>query len=219
MNITEIVNRRYSTKAFKKNTPLTAEQSAEVKALLRMSASSVNIQPWHFIIAETDEAKARVAKGSQDFFKFNENKVLDASQVVIFASRQTADKEYLDHILAVEDQDGRYPNEEVKQMFDGARNAFTGIHRDQLNDLPEWLAKQVYLNVGGFLVGVAAMGLDAVPLEGLDFALLDKEFGLSEKGFNSLVAVSVGYRTEDDFNSPEKTPKSRLPESEVFTVL
>lgn len=30
------------------------------------------------------------------------------------------------------------------------------------------MAKQVYLNVGNFLLGVAAMGLDAVPIEGFD---------------------------------------------------
>ena len=41
------------------------------------------------------------------------------------------------------------------------------MHRKDLNDDAEWMAKQVYLNVGNFLLGVAALGLDAVPIEGL----------------------------------------------------
>jgi nitroreductase/dihydropteridine reductase len=40
------------------------------------------------------------------------------------------------------------------------------MHRKELKDDDQWMAKQVYLNVGNFLLGVAAMGLDAVPIEG-----------------------------------------------------
>ena len=81
------------------------------------------------------------------------------------------------------------------------------------------MEKQVYLNIGSFLLGVASLGIDATPMEGIDVKALDEEFGLRAKGYTSLVAVSLGYRTESDFNSPDKTPKSRLPESEIFTVI
>ena len=81
------------------------------------------------------------------------------------------------------------------------------------------MEKQVYLNIGNFLLGVASLGIDATPMEGIDVKALDEEFGLREKGYTSLVAVSLGYRAESDFNSTEKTPKSRLPESEIFTVI
>lgn len=59
------------------------------------------------------------------------------------------------------------------------------MHRVDLKDDDQWMAKQVYLNVGNFLLGVGAMGLDAVPIEGFDAAILDEEFGLKEKGFTS----------------------------------
>ena len=45
---------------------------------------------------------------------------------------------------------------------------FADMHRKDLHDDAEWMAKQVYLNVGNFLLGVAALGLDAVPIEGFD---------------------------------------------------
>ncbi|MNI97632.1 Oxygen-insensitive NAD(P)H nitroreductase [compost metagenome] len=77
------------------------------------------------------------------------------------------------------------------------------------------MAKQVYLNVGNFLLGVAAMDLDAVPIEGFDAAVLDAEFGLQDKGFTSVVIVPVGHHSVEDFNAA--LPKSRLPQETTLT--
>ena len=81
------------------------------------------------------------------------------------------------------------------------------------------MEKQVYLNIGSFLLGVASLGIDATPMEGIDVKALDEEFKLREKGFTAVIAASIGYRAKSDFNSTEKTPKSRLSESEIITVI
>ncbi len=219
MNLKEVLNWRYTTKEFDPTKKISAANMVEVKNLLRMSPSSVNLQPWHFIIAETTEGKARIAKGTQGFFSFNEPKVTNASAVVLFCSKVDADDEYFNHIADTEDKNGRFPNEDIKNGFLGAVKAFAGIHKYDLKDLQHWMEKQVYLNIGSFLLGVASLGIDATPMEGIDVKALDEEFGLREKGYTSLVAVSLGYRGENDFNSTEKTPKSRLPESEIITQI
>lgn len=219
MDIKNVLNWRYSTKEFDPNKKISKEDFEQVKALLRMSPSSTNLQPWHFIIASTEEGKKRIAKGTQGFYSFNETKVLNASHVILFCSRITADEDYMQHVLAVEDLDGRFPNEQVKQGMHGGRNSFANIHKYDLKDLPHWLEKQVYLNIGNFLLGVAALNIDAVPMEGIDVKALDEEFGLREKGFTAVTAVSIGYRTTTDFNTTDKTPKSRLPEQEIFTLV
>lgn len=219
MNLQETLDWRYTTKEYDTSKKISDNDMAEVKNLLRMSPSSVNLQPWHFIVAETTEGKARIAKGTQGFFSFNELKVTSASAVVLFCSKIDADEDYYKHIADTEDKDGRFPNEDIKNGFLGAVKAFAGIHKYDLKDLQHWMEKQVYLNIGSFLLGVASLGIDATPMEGIDMKVLDEEFGLREKGFTSLVAVSLGYRAESDFNSTEKTPKSRLPENEIFTVI
>ena len=61
MNIQEVLNWRYSTKEFDSTKKISNENLQKVKDLLQMSPSSTNIQPWHFIIAETEEGKKRVA--------------------------------------------------------------------------------------------------------------------------------------------------------------
>ena len=76
--------------------------------------------------------------------------------------------------------------------------------------------KQVYLNGGNFLLGVAALGIDATPMEGIDMDVLDAEFGLREKGYRSLFVVPIGYSDPDeDYNAA--LPKSRLPLAEIVT--
>ncbi|MEM9339166.1 MAG: oxygen-insensitive NAD(P)H nitroreductase [Bacteroidota bacterium] len=219
MNIQDVVKNRYTVKAFDANKTVSEEDMEKVKTLLQYSPSSTNLQPWHFIIAGSEEGKKRVAKATEGFFHFNSEKVLKASHVVVFCSRTAADPEYMNHLLEKEDQDGRYPNEDVKNSMHGGRNLFADIHRYDVKDFQHWMEKQVYLNIGNFLLGVAALGVDAVPMEGIDFKKLDEEFGLREKGFTSITVVAIGYRSEDDFNSPEKTPKSRLSQEEILTLV
>lgn len=66
------------------------------------------------------------------------------------------------------------------------------------------------------MTGVAAMGIDSIAMEGIDVKAMDEEFGLREKGYSALAAVSLGFRKESDFNA--NLPKSRLEEAEVFTT-
>ena len=217
MNIEEILNWRYSTKAFDPDKKITEEDFEKVKALLQMSPSSTNLQPWHFIIAHNKEGKERIAKGTRENFDFNTSKVINASHVIVYCTRVNADDQYMKHLLEQEDKDGRYKDEEAKQRTYNGRNLFANIHKYDAKDLQHWMEKQVYLNMGNLLLGVAAMGIDAVPMEGVDAKALDNEFGLREKGFTTLALVSLGYRKEDDFNA--KLPKSRLPKDEIITVL
>ncbi len=57
------------------------------------------------------------------------------------------------------------------------------------------MAKQVYLNVGNFLLG-ACTGPDAVPIEGFDAAILDEEFGLKEKRFHFSPGGGAGWASQ-----------------------
>lgn len=219
MNLTEILNKRYSTKSFDPVKKISDEDVEQLKSLLQMSPSSVNIQPWHFVIATAETGKQRMAKGVQGNLKFNEAKILNASHVVLFCAKTSVDEAYKDNIADTEAKAGRFPNEQVKQLTKDGRTLFSNLHKTVLNDEQHWLEKQVYLNIGQFLLGAAALGIDACPMEGIDANVLNEEFGLSEKGLNAVVAVTLGYRTDVDFNDPAKTPKSRLSLEEILTII
>jgi hypothetical protein len=112
---------------------------------------------------------------------FNERKILDASHVVVFCAKTAMDDAWLERVVDQEEADGRFANADAKAANHKGRTFFADMHRKELHDDDQWMAKQVYLNVGNFLLGVAAMGLDAVPIEGVDFAILDAEFDLKAR--------------------------------------
>ena len=78
---------RYTTKAYDASKKIPKEQFEKLLEILRFSPSSVNIQPWHFLIAETDEAKQRIAAGLTGSYAYNAAKVLNSSHTLVFCRR------------------------------------------------------------------------------------------------------------------------------------
>lgn len=218
MQLTDALNRRYATKAFDATKKLPEAVVEQLFALLRLSPSSTNIQPWHFIVASTEQGKARLAKGAGGRYSYNESKILNASHVVLFCARTQVDEVHLQNVLAAEERDGRFTAKpELKNAAHNTRVAYLNEHKYIKKDVPHWLEKQVYLNMGSFLLGAALLEIDAVPLEGIDQAVLDAEFDLNSFDLTAVTAVALGYRADNDFNAG--LPKSRLAIDDIFTLI
>ena len=217
MDISRISQTRHTTKAFDPNQQIPAKTIEKLRILLRNAPSSVNSQPWHFLIASTPAGRARIAKATQGSFAYNEPKVRNASHVVVLCARKTLDDTHLSAVLEQEQVDGRFATPEAMATQDKSRRFYVGLHQTELKDEGHWIERQVYLALGTLLFGAGALDIDATPIEGFDPKLLDEELGLAEKGLKSVVLVALGYRSEQDFNA--KLPKSRLPAESVITEL
>ncbi|MAH05835.1 MAG: oxygen-insensitive NAD(P)H nitroreductase [Alphaproteobacteria bacterium] len=218
-DIVHYAKTRHTVKAYDTSKKISNENIEKVKELLRFSASSTNAQPWHFLMISTEEGKQRVAKANESMFPFNNPSILAASHVVIFCSRLTIEDDHLSKVLEQEEIDGRFTADPTfKDKMDQGRKFFINIHKHDLKDVQHWMDKQVYLNVGAFLLGVSTLGIDATPMEGIDIKSIDQEFGLREKGYTSLVAVTLGYHDpEKDYNA--NLPKSRLPYDYILSEI
>ena len=217
MDIVAAAKKRYSTKAYDPNRRVPEEIMQQIYEVLRLSPSSVNSQPWHFIVASTPEAKARLAKGVQGQFSYNEPKILNASHVILFCARVDTEGGHLDQLLDQEQRDGRFKDEAAKAGQAKGRLGYMNLHRYALKDMPQWFEKQVYIALGNAMLAAAALGVDTTPMEGMDPAALDAELGLHEQGLSSLVLLAFGYHADGDFNA--SLPKSRLTQEQVFTFL
>ena len=219
MDIARIALSRHTCKAYDPTRKIPAEQVEQLKTLLRYAPSSVNSQPWHFFIADTDAGKARIAKSTPEGSPYAANlpKVKNASHIVALCARTNVDDAHIAALLAQEEKDGRFPTPEGKEMQNKGRNFYVGLHRDNPQDMEAWTQKQVSLALGTLLFGAGALGIDATPIEGFDPKLLDEELGLAEKGLKSVVLVALGYRSAEDFNA--KLPKSRLPTEAIVSTL
>lgn len=217
MNILEAALKRHTTKAFDPTRKIPAVVIDQFVNLLCLSPSSVNSQPWHFIVASDEAGKARVAKATPEAFAYNASKIKNASHVIVFCVRTDLSAAYLESVLQQEDQDGRFATPEAREGQNKSRNFYVNLHKEQLKDALIWSEKQVYLALGTALLAAPTLGLDACPMEGFDAAALDAELGLAEQGLKSSVLLALGYSGEDDFNA--KLPKSRLPGTSVVTML
>ena len=191
MDILAAAKKRYTAKAYDPARRVPEETMQQIYEVLRNSPSSVNSQPWHFIVAGTPEAKARLAKGVQGPYSYNEAKILNASHVILFCTRVDAEGGHLDRLLEQEQRDGRFKDDAARAGQAKGRLGYVNLHRYTLKD--------------------------TTPMEGLDPAALDAELGLHEQGLSSLVLLAFGYHADSDFNAA--LPKSRLAREQVFTFL
>ena len=148
-NITEAMKWRYSTKDFDTNKKISAEDFQSLKDILRLSPSSPNIQPWHFVIADDEAGKARIAKGTEGMYEFNDAKVKDASHVIVFCSRVYANDEFLKDVLDKEDADGRFAEPKFREQMHQMRKMFLNIRRYEQKDEAHWLIEQAALSQYG----------------------------------------------------------------------
>lgn len=218
MDIAQIALTRHTCKAYDPNRKIPADQVEQLKTLLRHSPSSVNSQPWHFIIVSSNAAKARVAKAmAHPVYSANGPKILNASHVVVCCARTALDETQITAITDQEELDGRFPNPDGKAAQFKSRSFYVNLHRFDFRDTQHWMEKQVYLALGTLLLGAATLGIDATPIEGFDSRLLNEELGLRDKGLTSVVIAALGYRSGEDFNA--KLPKSRLPAATVISEI
>ncbi|GAA5100782.1 oxygen-insensitive NAD(P)H nitroreductase [Wohlfahrtiimonas larvae] len=215
MNIIDVAKSRKTCKVYDASRHLTTEQINDIKTLLRYSPSSVNVQPWHYFLIESEAGKEKILPG---FMEFNRPKVLDSTITIIFAVRNTLGDQHVKLITEQEDQDLRFLDEATKEGVAAGRKKFIDLNSKDQKDLNKWNEKQAYIALGTLLLGAAAMGVDATPIEGILTDELDKILDLPSKDLHSIVAVTIGYSNQDlDYNA--KLPKSRLPAEEIFTTL
>jgi nitroreductase/dihydropteridine reductase len=199
MNILELIQKRYTAKKYNSDKAIPKEKIEDLKEILRLTPSSINIQPWKFTFVQNPEIKAKLASVSMH----NQEKVNQAQLLVVFS---VADD--LDAFQKVVDT----------ELPQARRDWYNQIRASTPEaDLKIWLAKQVYIALGVGLTASIALGLDSTPMEGIE---TDKYMAiLNMSVYKPLFAMAVGYGAEDDFNRIEVTPKSRrLLENVIETI-
>lgn len=215
MTILDSAKRRYASKAFDADKKLTDEQINTLKQVLRLSPSAINIQAWHFILATGDDAKAKLAEACPGPLAYNAEKIKAAPLVIALCAKNSVNQASVKRIIEQEFQDGRFPDESAKNERAELLTHYINRRNKDSRQARVWIDKQTYIALGNVLLAAADMGIDSVPIEGFDADVVNKNFNLINKGYHVTVLAAFGYHSEADFNA--KLPKSRLPDSELFT--
>ncbi|NNG76262.1 oxygen-insensitive NAD(P)H nitroreductase [Acinetobacter sp. ANC 4277] len=217
MDLLNVSKTRYTTKAYDPIRKIPKEQVARLLEILRLTPSSINIQPWHFFIADNQAAKERIAKALVGKYAYNAPKVLDSSHTILFCTKADISEQHLDNLLTQDDISGRFKDEKAKQGQKDSRSGYVNYYRNEKGDIQRWAENQTFIALGQILLAAGIEGIDATPIGGFDEQIINDELKLTEKGLVPSVLLTLGYRSENDFNA--KLPKSRLDKEQIFTQL
>lgn len=217
MNALNAAKTRYTTKAYDSSKKISPEQFDRLMEVLRLAPSSVNIQPWHFLVAQTPEAKARIAKAMTGRYAYNAPKVLESSHTLVFCTATDVTPQHLEQLLEQDDKMGRFKDEKAKQGQRETRAGYVDYYRNEKGNIATWLENQTFIALGQLLLAVGLEQVDATAMGGFDEAEMIREFNLKDQGLTPSVVVSLGFKSETDFNA--KLPKSRLEKPLIFTQI
>lgn len=211
------LNRRYSTKKYDATKRISAEDMAVITEALRMSPSSVNSQPWKFIIIESDEAKQRFHDTFANKFEMNQKHAKEASHIILFAYNPRYTKEQYGKVVDAEVSSGHLPAEKYDEMLNKGF-FFSELNTDETGFNGWWTKAQTYLALGNMLHTLARLGIDSTPMEGVDSELIGEIFKEELGGYVCDVALAMGYHLDGgDYNHGR--PKARLALEDVVIVL
>ncbi|GIZ08252.1 nitroreductase family protein [Flavobacterium sp. UMI-01] len=199
MSILELIQKRYTAKKYNSSKSIPQEKIEDLKEILRLTPSSINIQPWKFTFIQNPEIKSQLAAVSMH----NTEKINQAQLLVVFSVAD--DLEAFQKVV----------DEELPQA---RRDWYNQIKANTPEaELKIWLAKQVYIALGVGLTASVALGLDSTAMEGIEADKYSAILNMST--YKPLFAMAVGYGSEDDFNRLEVTPKSRRLAASVIETL
>ena len=217
MDLLNVSKTRYTTKAYDASKKIPQQQFDRLLEILRLTPSSINIQPWHYFIADNITAKERIAKALVGKYAYNAPKVLDSSHTILFCTKADITEQHLAQLLNQDDASGRFKDETAKQNQKDARLGYVEYYRKEKGDIQRWAENQTFIALGQMLLAAGIEGLDATPIGGFDEKIISEELGLPEQGLIPSALLTLGFRSENDFNA--KLPKSRLNRDAIFTHL
>jgi nitroreductase/dihydropteridine reductase len=206
---------RYTTKRYNPSKRISQQNLDILYQALCLSASSINAQPWKFIIIETDEAKQRFHDSFANKFQFNQPHAKTASHTILFAHKTHYSKADYEKVIEKGMADGRTKPEDKDKAFGAFM--FAELNMDAQGNTANWTKNQTYIAFGNAMHTVARLGIDSTPMEGVDPELLGELFKDELDGYECHVALAIGYHADDDYNA--ELVKSRLGLVDVVNVI
>lgn len=211
------LNSRYTAKKYDATKRISSADMQVIKESIRLSASSINSQPWKFIIIESDDAKQRFHDTFANVYQFNQLHSKEASHIILFAHNPHYSKDDYRKVVEAEVASGHLPADMFDNMFNGAYS-FAESNTDDSGFNGHWTKAQTYIAIGNALHVLARLGIASTPMEGVDSALIGQTFEKELDGFECDFALAMGYHLEgEDYN--HGLPKARLAIDDVVTVL
>ena len=189
----KIMKGRRSIRNYDPTVKISKEEMIEILKEATTAPSSVNAQPWRFLVIESSEGKEKLAK----IAKFNQSQVSTSSAVIaVFADMDNGD--YIEEIYSKAVELGYMP-QEVKDRQVQALNA-------HFEKLPVQENRETILIDSGIvsmqlMLTACAHGYDTNPIGGYDKENIAAIFGVEKERYVPVMLLSIGKAADEGYAS------------------
>ncbi len=196
---------RRSIRLYDKDVKITDEELKTIILEANLAPSSMNMQPWRYVLVTSDDAKEKLRPALYGNIKQLET---SAAMIVIFNDLQKFELAEKIYNQAVDQ--GLMPPEVREKQLTNIRNMMQKVDLDKLN-------------ISGMIdCGLAAMnlmyvarehGYDTCPIGGFNHEMIHDVVGLDKERYTPVMIVSIGKAAEEGF------PSVRLPFDDVAKII
>ncbi|MEO6923493.1 MAG: nitroreductase family protein [Bryocella sp.] len=157
-SLAQAIRDRRATPSFD-GEPIPASDLRQILDAGLSAPSAYNLQPWRFIVVQSDEMKKRLRAAS-----YNQANVEEASAVIVCCGDRDGWRKDLDEVLRM-GRAGGMPESYLAQAEGSVPAYFANMNHDQMTG---WLNKMVSIAMTSMMLMAEVMGYDTDPMEGFE---------------------------------------------------
>lgn len=189
----QVVFERRSIRVYDSNVKIAHSEMQQILNEATLAPSSVNMQPWRFVVVESKEGKEQL----KPYIRFNTRQnETSAAMILIFGDMKC--HEYAEEIYQTAVDQGKMPQEVKDQQLAAIVPMYENLSKEQM---------QRIVQIDGSLVAMQLMlvarahGYDTNPIGGFDTEHLAEAFGLDKERYHPIMILSIGKAAEEGYQS------------------
>jgi nitroreductase len=201
MNVRDAILTRRSIPSFDSSVSITKEEILSLLDCANLAPSSMNLQPWEYLVLITAEEKQALSEVS-----YNQKKIIEASAVIVVLGN-LKHYEHADRIADSNIEHGLLTDERKPQWVNGAHGAYENNLQKQRDEV----FRGCSLWSMNFMLAATAEGWDTAPMGGFVPEDLNQAFGIPDHYVPTLL-ICIGKRNPEIEIKPRAF---RYPTSEI----
>ncbi|WP_191556064.1 nitroreductase family protein [Metabacillus idriensis] len=189
----EIVTGRRSIRSYDPNVKISKEEMTEILTEASLAPSSVNLQPWRFVVIDSKEGKETLAP----LAKFNQRQVETSSAVIAVFADMKSDL-YLDEIYNKAVEEGHMPAAVRDQQVPAIKGFFEAMTFEQTKEMNLIDAGLVSMQL---MLVARAHGYDTNPIGGFEKDQIAGAFDLDKNRYYPVMLLSIGKAADAGYKS------------------
>lgn len=192
-DFSEITFGRKSVRVYDETYKISHEEMLEMIQEATTAPSSVNMQPWRFVVVESDEEKEKL----KPLIRFNTRQnETSSAMVLIFGDLLCYELGEEIYNQAVEE--GKMPAEVRDQQLEAIIPHYQSFSKEEMNDVVKIDSSLAAMQ---FMLIARAHGYETNPIGGFEADQLAEAFGLDENRYVPVMILSVGKAKEAGYQS------------------